>query len=100
MQEQEREERAIKRKMQQQAREENEKERLNNDLQNILEDHNEVTEETETDDQDQSDDMESVPVPGPAKRMKKPDLITTQLPRNIIEATVESDTLAGQSVAL
>ena len=64
-----------------------------------MEDQNELTEETETDDQDKNDDKKSVPVPGPAKRMKKTDLITIQLPHNITEATVDTTTLAGVSVS-
>ena len=97
--EQEREERTIKRKMQEEARSIKEIERVNSQIQNVLEDLNDLTEEAETDDSDEDYVEESVSVPGPAKRKKKTDLITIQLPRNIIEATVKSATLAGVSVS-
>ena len=85
--------------MQEQARSKNEKERVNSKFQNVLEDMNDLTEEAETDDLDEDYEEESVSVPGPAKRKKKTDLITIQLPRNIIEAIVESATLVGVSVS-
>ena len=57
--------------MKEEARSIKEKERVNSETQNVLEDLNDLTEEAETDNFDEDYEEESAPVPGPAERKEK-----------------------------